>query len=260
MNAIMRALKTSNSPWAAPLRRAAKRALRAEVPYIRGVHDFLYRAHMSAILGRRQVARAAYFQPLFRSRCASCGPGLSIVNSGQGMPWIIGDIDIHLGRDVSIHDKTTIVGLTHGLDPTLQIMDRTDISRPVSFFVGRRIEIGRECMIGCVLISDNPGHRLHYKDRVSLPVDPAQIGRVEIGDHVWAGIGSFIVGNVRVGAGAVIGAGCIVTRDVPPFCVAVGNPARVVKKLGIPEEKRESLDEEMIALYERTPAPSNTRG
>ncbi len=251
MNTLLRTLKKSNSPWIAPLRRAAKRAVRSEVPYIFGAHDFLYRAHMLALTGRRQIERAAYYQPLFRSQCASCGPRLSIIHSGQGMPWIIGGIDLHLGREVSIHDKTTIVGLTHGLDPSLRIGDRTDISRPVSFFIGQRIEIGKECLIASEFISDNSGHRLHYKSRAALPVSKEQIGRVEIGDYVWTGFNSLIVGNVRIGTGAVIGAGCVVTRDVPPFCVAAGNPARIVKKLEIPDELRGSLDPQMIDLYER---------
>ncbi len=57
--------------------------------------------------------------------------------------------------------------------------------------------------------------------------DVAESVRVE--DNAWVGGGSIILPGVTIGRGAVIGAGSVVTKDVPPFSVAVGNPARVVR-------------------------------
>lgn len=54
---------------------------------------------------------------------------------------------------------------------------------------------------------------------------------VEIGDHAWIGAGATILPGVRVGRHAVVGAASVVTRDVPDYAVAVGNPARVIKLL-----------------------------
>jgi acetyltransferase-like isoleucine patch superfamily enzyme len=51
---------------------------------------------------------------------------------------------------------------------------------------------------------------------------------VTIGDHVWIGARALICPGVSIGEGAVIGAGAVVTRDVPAFAVAAGNPARVI--------------------------------
>lgn len=53
---------------------------------------------------------------------------------------------------------------------------------------------------------------------------------VEIGHGVWLGHGAIVLSGVHVGNGAVIGAGAVVTKDVGPYEVAVGNPARVVKR------------------------------
>lgn len=50
---------------------------------------------------------------------------------------------------------------------------------------------------------------------------------ISIGDDVWLGANSIVLGNVTIGNGAIIGAGSVVTRDIPPYSVAVGNPARV---------------------------------
>ena len=54
---------------------------------------------------------------------------------------------------------------------------------------------------------------------------------VEVGDYAWIGAGATVLPGVRVGHHAVIGASSVVTKDVPDYAVAVGNPARVVKIL-----------------------------
>lgn len=56
--------------------------------------------------------------------------------------------------------------------------------------------------------------------------------RVEIGDDVWVGGGAIICPGVRVGARSVIGAGSVVTKDIPEGVLAVGNPCRVVREVG----------------------------
>lgn len=53
--------------------------------------------------------------------------------------------------------------------------------------------------------------------------------RVKIGNDVWIGTAALIMGGVTIGDGAVVGAGAIVTKDVPPFAVVAGVPARVIR-------------------------------
>jgi acetyltransferase-like isoleucine patch superfamily enzyme len=59
-------------------------------------------------------------------------------------------------------------------------------------------------------------------------IDIAETIRVE--DHVWIGARAVILPGVTIGEGAVVGAGSIVSRNVPPWSIAVGNPAKVIKK------------------------------
>ncbi len=54
-------------------------------------------------------------------------------------------------------------------------------------------------------------------------------GDIVVDDDVWVGYGSIILSGVHIGQGAVIGAGSVVTRDVPPYAVVGGNPAKVIK-------------------------------
>ncbi len=56
--------------------------------------------------------------------------------------------------------------------------------------------------------------------------------RVRIERGAYIGVNATILPGVTIGEGAVIGAGSVVTKDVPPYCVAVGNPARVIKRIG----------------------------
>jgi acetyltransferase-like isoleucine patch superfamily enzyme len=53
---------------------------------------------------------------------------------------------------------------------------------------------------------------------------------IKIEDDVWIGAGAKVLDGVKIGKGSVIGAGAVVTRDIPPYSVAVGVPAKVIKK------------------------------
>ncbi len=114
------------------------------------------------------------------------------------------------------------------------------------------IKIGKGCFIGeSVVIRGQGGvtigdHVLvapqakilavnHNFTDVTRPVmDQGISGEgIVIEDGAWIGAGAAVLDGVRVGRGAVIGANAVVTRDVPPHCVAVGSPARVVRKLDV---------------------------
>lgn len=76
-------------------------------------------------------------------------------------------------------------------------------------------------------------------------------GDIVIEDDVWVGTNAIILSGVRIGKGAVIGAGAVVTKPVPPGAIVVGNPARIVKRRG--EQKRDILlDVEHDALLVRS--------
>ena len=55
----------------------------------------------------------------------------------------------------------------------------------------------------------------------------------------WIGSGAIILGNVTIGENSVVGAGSVVTKDVDPYCIVVGNPAKTIKKLPDPTTKNE---------------------
>ncbi len=95
-----------------------------------------------------------------------------------------------------------------------------------SFHVKRSIRVGDHCLIGFgVRIFDSD---LHAIDRDT----PERIRPVKIGDRVWIGADTLIMSGVTIGDDVVVGAGSIVTRDIPANTLAIGRPAVAVRSIG----------------------------
>ena len=97
-------------------------------------------------------------------------------------------------------------------------------------------EIGDYALIGMGV--QIVGRNDHAIDEVGVPIvyatwagdrERRPIDRVVLGRDVWIGGGSVVLSGVEIGEGSIIGSGSVVTKDIPPFSVAVGNPARVVR-------------------------------
>ena len=250
LDSFIAKIRKAETPFYAYLNRTARRIMSFEAPVIPPWHGFLYRERQLRYRLWRDFWRVMYYQPMFRTRCDSCGKGLYLFHSGQGLPYLIGDLSISIGDNVKIFDRIGLAGLTVGKRSRLVIGDNTEIPNPISIFIANEVTIGSNCLIVSSLIADNPGHTMNYDTRLTEKVDIERVGRVRIGDYAWAGHSSTIIGNVDVGVGAEIAARAVVTKDVPPFCVAAGNPARLVKKLPFPTEMREKLSEEEFKRYD----------
>lgn len=81
------------------------------------------------------------------------------------------------------------------------------------------------------MITDTDFHPLAPEGRRYRSELEAQAEPVEIGDDVFVGARAIILRGVTVGEGSVVGAGSVVTRDIPAYSVCAGNPARVIRSL-----------------------------
>lgn len=143
----------------------------------------------------------------------------------------------------------------HSLRGLVVVGDNVKVGRSVGIGVakGAKLTLGNNVTINCrslivsnisITIGDNCifGEGLSLRDadhvfeRVDVPIrmQGMTAREVVIGEDVWAGSGVTICKGVTIGEGCVLGAGAVVTRDIPPFCVAVGSPAKVIKRRGQP--------------------------
>ncbi len=93
------------------------------------------------------------------------------------------------------------------------------------------VEIGDHCMLanGCFVTDSN--HRFDDPDRPVPWQGFSTKGPTRIGDNVWCGVNVVIGSGVRIGERSVIGANSVVTSDIPPFSVAAGAPARLLRTI-----------------------------
>jgi len=76
----------------------------------------------------------------------------------------------------------------------------------------------------------------------ALTGHPVSRGNIVVGSDVWIGYGVLIRSGLSIGHGAVIGMGAVVTRDVPPYAIVAGNPARTVRRRFEPEISQRLLE------------------
>ena len=92
------------------------------------------------------------------------------------------------------------------------------------------IEIGKGVAVTSgVMILWHQRDLSDYKPGMYAMHCPFKEGKVVVKDGAHLGIGCIIMPGVTIGEGAIIGAGAVVTHDIPPYCVAVGMPAKVIK-------------------------------
>ncbi len=97
-----------------------------------------------------------------------------------------------------------------------------------------KITIGENCFMASNVAIYTAGHPIHPDSRNSM----YEYGiPVTIGDNVWIGGNTVICPGVTIGSNCVVGAGSVVTKDIPDWSVAAGNPCRVIRKI-TDEDKR----------------------
>ncbi|MBM4085349.1 MAG: acyltransferase [Planctomycetes bacterium] len=223
-------IKRQDSALARFLYRTAKACRSFHLPGPRFLFKLLYYERLARLNVWHHLMRFLYYEPMFRARCDHVGRRLTLIG---GIPQIAGHLKVFVGDDVTMHGVTSFVTTKAADDPVLEIGDGTYVGYQVTVSAGKRVTIGKHCLIADrVLIADHDGHPLDYDRRVAgCPVDTEDIHPVVLEDGVWVGSRAVILKGVTIGRGAVIGANSVVTKDVPPFTLAAGCPARVIRSL-----------------------------
>ncbi len=165
--------------------------------------------------------RQRYICKLLHLLNASGGVDLSVPGTVKAIT--LGKHAVTLGNNVTLWNdaKLSVCG-SHNGTATLTIEDNVSIGDRTEIHVGESVRIGRGTLIAwdcCIMDRD-----YHCIDGITEHTAP-----VSIGENVWICCNAIILKGVTIGDGAVIGAGAVVTHDVPAHTMVAGNPARVIK-------------------------------
>lgn len=154
------------------------------------------------------------------------------------MARLEGGKNIEIGTHTVIGKRSVLTAWTRYknqiLHPQISIGDDCDFGEYLHLTCINRIKIGNGVLTGrWVTISDNSHGESTYYDMMKMPVDRPVVskGIIEIEDNVWIGDKVTILPDVKIGEGAIVAANSVVTKDVPPYSVVAGCPARIVKQV-----------------------------
>jgi acetyltransferase-like isoleucine patch superfamily enzyme len=230
---LMVKLRRGEGPFWSRLKALALAVLRFHIPaggFLRPLFRCLYAVHVSLRAVFSFLARFFWYEPIFRSQCDRVGRNFLLCE----MPFIVGAGRIGIGDGVVFGGTVVFMFGNRGpRSPEVTIGDRTFLGHCVNLTLSDSIRIGDHCLIASgVQISDFDGHPVDAaRRRANEATPPEGIRPVVIGDDVWIGSNALILKGVSIGDRSVVGAGAVVTRDVPPDVVVAGNPARIVKHL-----------------------------
>ncbi len=144
------------------------------------------------------------------------------------------------GKGLWLEARERPVG--HETSPVLVIGKNVSISFWGHIAAVDHIEIGDDVVIGSKVAIIDHNHGRYGSDEGSSPETPPRqrtlsTGRIRIGSNVWIGDGVVVTAGSDIGEGSVIGANAVVTGRIPPYCVALGIPARPVKVFSFEDQQ-----------------------
>lgn len=175
----------------------------------------LLRARINAAVNEDKIIHMLSLQ---NPTCRILSPKLTDVILGEHVN-ILEDVELH---GVNIHGYSYV---SNG-----SVLRNATIGKFCSISSGVQIGLYRHPSRGMVSTypafysDENPGCQIHFRD---AKVFDDSVPKTEIANDVWVGANAIIPGGIRIGTGAIVAAGAVVVKDVPPYAVVAGNPAEV---------------------------------
>lgn len=151
--------------------------------------------------------------------------------------WLIGGGKLKIGDNFYFSSGDAVNPMTSNLQGAVYVEPGAELTignnvgmSSTRIWVHDSVAVGDDVKIGaCVLITDTDAHPMDYMTRRTSN-EGTMSAPIVIEDDVWVGAHSIILKGVTIGARSIIGAGSVVTKNIPADCVAAGNPCRVIKK------------------------------
>ena len=187
----------------------------------------LYVGHHIFVDATEWATSKFIYAPMLRARCETAGTGLNVT----APPYIRGHARINIGNGCTFSSFSLHTG--RFVDkPELSFGDDCFVAGQVQFTLNKRITVGNHVLIaGRADIQDSDGHPSDPSRRIrGEDMDENDIAPVTIMDYAWIGRDAHVLKGVTIGRGAVVAAGSVVVSDVPDGAIAMGVPARVLKR------------------------------
>jgi acetyltransferase-like isoleucine patch superfamily enzyme len=173
-----------------------------------------------------------------------------LIPRGQARPrtwvkWFVNPFFHKIGKEATIRRRTRIDVLPFNkfeLGNNSTIEDFSTVNNGVgNVIIGNGVRIGMSnVLIGPVKIGNNvifaqnivTSGLNHGYENIDMPIckQPTTTNEITVEDDCWIGANAVITAGVTIGKHSVIAAGAVVTKSIPPFSIAVGNPAKVIKQ------------------------------
>ncbi len=214
----------------------------------RALLPWLWQGTVFTLLGGLPTVAGSVLRGLaYRAVLESVGPGCFIE---KGVRWQV-PRRIRLGRRVMVGEGAFLDA--HSLTGRIVLEDDVWLSRGcyvvayrnAEVRIGERAYVGHRCLfyghggidVGHDVLLANDvqlicGNHTFARRDVPIRAQPTEERPIVVEDDVWLGASAIVLGGVTVGRGSVVGAGAVVTHDLPPYSIARGVPARVVGERG----------------------------
>lgn len=197
----------------------------------------------------RIIKRAVYFifnlvfhggfgNSMWKRKFASFGSDSTIC-----YPAILQGVkDIYIGNRTTIHANCRMQNYYEdGNNPSIHIGNHCYIGYYFSILNASSVTLGDDVLIASHVLISSENHGVNPESEIPYMNQSLISKAVSIGDGCWIGENVCILPGVSIGKKCIIGAGSIVTKSIPDYCTAVGNPARVIKKYNFNTHRWEAI-------------------
>lgn len=209
----------------------------------------------------KTLAKKIFYKLPVRFRCiiiAARSSGVLKVGLGSFIHksvHILGKEYICIGSNTCLSEGTWLnVNYRKAGEFAINIGNNCFIGKENFFTSGKLISVGDYVLTtkGCRFIGSS--HNIDNPEVPYLLTGTTSVHEIKIGVNCFLGVGVTVLGNISIGHGSVIGSNSLVLQDIPPFSLAVGNPARVLKRYSFGQKKWVGLNE--LTVSDETEMPT----
>jgi acetyltransferase-like isoleucine patch superfamily enzyme len=132
--------------------------------------------------------------------------------------------NIHVGESVVLKEGVRICSCNEVAQ--IRIGARTTVGYHAFIFASNSINVGEDCLIAPFVYLVDSNHGTRRDERINR--QPNSTAPIMIGNDVWIGAKATVLAGVTIGDGAIVASGALVNRDVPPYAIVAGTPAKVI--------------------------------